>query len=551
MLGCSIVVQRLVTRARPVTDPAWLDLLEEMSDRLIVRRPVQLLQSDGVTVPLVWGAVRPVVLLPAGADDWTDERKRCVLAHELAHVRRWDTLTQSAAHISCIIHWFNPLAWKAARGMRLEREKACDDLVLEASRARASEYASHLLDIARNVPGSLSVPAGAIAMARRSQLEGRVLAILDEGRRRTLAGSSAVVTVLLTIVLVLPLAAMSPFSPEVESAPDRIAAEHAVPEDDLLQSLRGLIHGAANRAAGELAARADELAEQTGWATVSNAAKGVQDDIERTFTVADGGWLMIDTDHGNIHVESGTGGEVRVIVRRTPRGNAEASDFDVSFEQVGDKIMVRGENLYRDGGRNGVNVTFRVSVPSRFNVDLETSGGNIAVEDLDGRVKLNTAGGNLSIGRVTGEVDAQTSGGNISVDGSNADVAVNTSGGNIRLGQVGGIVRATTSGGNISVEEVNGDINARTSGGQIFARLAKQPMGNSTLRTSGGGITVHLAEDIGVDLVAETSAGRVRSDIDVLTRGELRKNRLRGTINGGGPVLELDTSAGDIHIRRL
>ena len=551
MIACSFIVQRLVSRARPVTDPDWLDLLEEMSERLMVRRPVQLLQSGRISVPLVWGAVRPVVLLPEAAGEWTEERRRCVLAHELAHVRRWDTLTQTAAHVACVVHWFNPLAWRAAHSMRLEREKACDDLVLQTSRARASEYASHLLDLARHVPGSLSIPSGALAMARPSQLEGRVLSILDERRRRTLARTSAVVTVLLMMLMLFPIAAMSPFHAVGADEWDSEIAEVQESDPISVDGIRTRIEKAARAAAGEIAARAYAVADEKLNTKISGNTSGVQDEIERTFSAADGGWLMIDTDHGNIDVESGTEGQVHVTVRRTPRGNAEASDFEVSFDQVGDKVTILGDNTIRNSGNNSVSVSYVVRVPHRFNVDLETSGGNIAVDDLDGRAKLNTAGGNLSIGRVTGEVDANTSGGNISVDGSNANVAVNTSGGNINLGRIGGTVIATTSGGNISVEEVNGDLTAKTSGGQISARLATQPQGRCVLKTSGGGITVYLADGIAVNLEAETSAGRVHSDVTVSISGEIKKDRLRGTINGGGPVLELDTSAGDIHIRKL
>ena len=551
MIACSLIVQRIASRARPVTDPVWLDLLEEMSDRLAVRRPVHLLQSDRISVPLVWGAVWPVVLLPGGAGEWTKERMRCVLAHELAHVRRWDTLTQTAAHVACIVHWFNPLAWRAAHSMRLEREKACDDLVLQTSRARASEYATHLLDLARHVPGSLSIPSGALAMARPSELEGRVLSILDERRRRTLARPSAIVTVLLMMLMLIPIAAMSPFNAAGAGEWESEIAEGQVPEAMTVDGSRTRIETATRAAASEIAARAYSIADEKLNAKKSAMLSGKQDDLERTFSVAGGGSLMIDTDHGNIDVESGTEGEVHVTVRRTPRGDAEASDFEVSFEQVGDKVTILGENTIRNSGRNSVSVSYMVRVPQQFNIDLETSGGNIALDDLDGRAKLNTAGGNLSIGRVTGEVDANTSGGNISVDGSNANVAVNTSGGNINLGRIGGTVSATTSGGNISVEEVNGELTAKTSGGQILARLARQPQGRSILKTSGGGITVYLADGIAVDLEAETSAGRVQSDVEVTLRGEIKKDRIHGTINGGGPVLELDTSAGDINIRRL
>jgi DUF4097 and DUF4098 domain-containing protein YvlB len=309
------------------------------------------------------------------------------------------------------------------------------------------------------------------------------------------------------------------------------------------------------------------------------------DVVHRSFNVTPGGWLRIDTDRGNIEVTTGGSNTVEVDVHREARGNASEDDFEVSFEQSGNSIEISGESRERNWGRNNVNVKFVVRLPSKFNVDLETSGGNVSVEDLDGEANVETAGGNLSFGRVTGKISAETAGGNISVEGSEGDVSVETSGGgiklgrvggkveastsggnitvdgsegeltvetsggNIHLGRVGGTVEASTSGGNIHVEEVNGQIEAETSGGSITARMASQPAGDSRLETGGGSITVYLADDIRVDVDADANGGRVESDIPVETRGNLRKDRLQGKINGGGPALILQ---GDrVSIRRL
>ena len=130
-------VRRLARAAEPVTDPAWTELLERFAAAVGVRRPVVLLRSREAAMPLTWGAFRPAVLLPAEADGWTPERRRVVLLHELAHVARRDCLMQLLAEVCCALYWFHPGAWWAARKMRIEREQACDDLVLAAG-ARAS-----------------------------------------------------------------------------------------------------------------------------------------------------------------------------------------------------------------------------------------------------------------------------------------------------------------------------------------------------------------------------------------------------------------------------
>ena len=146
-------------------------------------RPVSIRQSGSVTVPMVWGLLRPVILLPADADNWQPERRRAVLLHELAHIQRQDWLMQTMAQISCAMYWFNPLVWFAARRMRAEMEQACDDYVLNAG-YQSTDYAQHLLDIVRNIKAAGSASRSAVAMARSSKIEGRLRTILAEHRNR-------------------------------------------------------------------------------------------------------------------------------------------------------------------------------------------------------------------------------------------------------------------------------------------------------------------------------------------------------------------------------
>jgi beta-lactamase regulating signal transducer with metallopeptidase domain len=182
----SVAVGRLRLRglrlaAHPPSRADWLPLLRLLCDRLGIGRRVTLLQSADDLMPVTWGWWKPVILLPAQADEWSVERRRVVLLHELAHVQRWDCLTQMMARAACALYWFNPLVWVGARRMCIERERACDDLVLNGG-CRASDYAAHLLEIARTFRRVPQVAA--IAMARSSHLEGRIAAIVDASRAR-------------------------------------------------------------------------------------------------------------------------------------------------------------------------------------------------------------------------------------------------------------------------------------------------------------------------------------------------------------------------------
>jgi beta-lactamase regulating signal transducer with metallopeptidase domain len=218
-------------RALPVVDGEWLALARRLADRLRIERPVSLLRSGRACIPMTWGIVYPVVLLPNDADDWSVDRRAIVLLHELAHVQRFDALTQFIAQFAVALFWFNPLVWIAARQMRAERERACDDVVL-ACGARASDYASDLLQIARGLTGAAGAPAvAALAMARRGEFEGRLLAILDpRTRRQSVSRARTLGASLGVIMLSLPLAALAPATATPPMTQPRVSVAPRTPK---------------------------------------------------------------------------------------------------------------------------------------------------------------------------------------------------------------------------------------------------------------------------------------------------------------------------------
>ncbi len=205
----SLLAVRWITRqAQPIANRRWCDALDVASAMLGLVQTPRLLASTRVSVPFTCGLMRPVLIVPASALDWDDERIHVVLLHELAHVVRRDCLVQAVTHVVCALYWFNPLAWLGARHLRAERERACDDLVLASGTAGAA-YAQHLLDIARaaTVDARPRLASAALAMARPSELEGRLLAILDPRRSRARAPHGVLWQVAcLAALIALPLA---------------------------------------------------------------------------------------------------------------------------------------------------------------------------------------------------------------------------------------------------------------------------------------------------------------------------------------------------------
>lgn len=203
-----LATRRLLRGATPLTQPAWRQLLEQGCERLGVAHKVQLFQGAQDCAPLTFGILRPIVLLPPECADWPVARRRLVLLHELAHIKRQDCLHQLLAQLACALHWFNPLAWRAERLLRQERELAADALVL-ASGVRPSSYASELLAVARSLSHGGRGPAMAVAMASSSQLESRLLRILDPRLDlRPLGWRFKGLSAVLAIGLLLPLGAL-------------------------------------------------------------------------------------------------------------------------------------------------------------------------------------------------------------------------------------------------------------------------------------------------------------------------------------------------------
>lgn len=150
-----------------------------------------LYESGDISVPIAIGVWRPRILLPATWKDWDATKLRSVLAHEQAHVERWDwAILLTAAFARCLL-WFHPLTWFLERHLAALAEQACDDRALLRTGDREG-YAAALLDMAQSVRSQQGrfVFEG-IAMAKESQVKKRIDQILDETRQISGAWSPA------------------------------------------------------------------------------------------------------------------------------------------------------------------------------------------------------------------------------------------------------------------------------------------------------------------------------------------------------------------------
>jgi hypothetical protein len=337
LLGVAIAriawLNRVTGRVR---DESWLVLVDELSHELGLTRRVRVLQAQGPAMPMTWGIRRPTILLPAEADEWDAERRRDVLLHELAHVKRHDFLIQLVARIACAVYWFHPLVWLAAARLREERERACDDHVLRAG-ATPSVYATHLLEIARGLRAARATSLASVAMARPAQLATRLLDVLDTRRSRdTLSIRSAMPAWIAAIAVVVPLAAAAPRVAEPASVfgsidtvprlpspsltPKRVAASVAT------DSLRGCGGEASRRSSSSHSHEGDgdvvTLSITTGNCSITLDGDGkftLNDDFTDIATVASGGRVVIKVDYGahdrRLTVTRGSGGGLERVYK--------------------------------------------------------------------------------------------------------------------------------------------------------------------------------------------------------------------------------------------
>ncbi len=277
--------------------------------------------------------------------------------------------------------------------------------------------------------------------------------------------------------------------------------------------------------------------------------------VRNEFEVSPGGDLEMENLIGDVTIK-GTAENIVVVVESFFFGVDTEKEAEAAFEryrarvsQSGSRIEVIGQNRDR---RRYVRTSYEVTVPAKFNVDVETMGGEVRLEVLEGEARLETLGGDVEASDVTGDLQVETAGGEISVIAMKGEADLETAGGDVELREAsGGPFSLKTAGGEIILRSVEGDVDAETSGGDVEARKIT---GNVDLETSGGDIS--LEDIIGTSHYARTSGGdieanNVQGDVELRTSGgEVIAVLIAGDVFGrtsGGDV-EIDDVSGDVDV---
>ncbi len=271
--------------------------------------------------------------------------------------------------------------------------------------------------------------------------------------------------------------------------------------------------------------------------------------FQKTFPAGVASALVVRSDTGEIRV---TGGAAEVSIQATIDGSrAEVERFEIEAVERNGRIEVSGKSgrsgwsLWRSGS---LQVTYIIQVPDNFRLELNTAGGDVLVRRVGGEVTARTSGGNIGFRDVGGSATASTSGGDIDIERVAGSIRARTSGGDILLSGATSDVEARTSGGDVRVTRVQGEVVAWTSGGNIAVGIEGDHKGIDA-QTSGGSIELLMARTARADIDASTSGGSVRVNLPVTQEVELDDNEFRGQINGGGPAIRARTSGGSIRIR--
>jgi beta-lactamase regulating signal transducer with metallopeptidase domain len=222
--------KRLMADTR-LPGPIVSEIARNQAQRLGMKSAFEVVQSDRVRIPSVFGFWRPIILLPADAESaLSREQLAHLLGHELAHIKRQDIRIGWLVTILVCLNWFNPFVWLASIQLRREREMACDDAVLFATKTNGREYASTIVRMAESFDGATPAGAGFLGILEISDhLLQRTRSVLDPARLRRMGPVSAAFAVVVAIALV-PMGAWT--YANAQPAPKATPAIDAVPKDE-------------------------------------------------------------------------------------------------------------------------------------------------------------------------------------------------------------------------------------------------------------------------------------------------------------------------------
>lgn len=335
---------RLAAEGAPLDDAGWRALFERFLAVVSIRRRVGLKSHPEVAVPLTWGWRRPVILMPDGSEDWTDDERSSALFHELAHVKRADFLVVLLVRMSLALFWWNPLCWAVYRELLKEQEHACDELVLRAG-IRPSAYAASLLAFRRSAGFRWDPSAALLGLLGRSSFQERLAAIL--GQKITFMEVKMKTKIMLGLALVAAVALVGTARPAAgrdTAITGPVLVETALPEAAAPAALAGAPAEAQTATTVQQKAKEQEKAQEAAKAEKEKTV------IEKKIVVVDKGG-----ESSPIEITITGDGQTRKLVLDKTVTITKGKDGDGLILTTREKepIVLKGEPLTLEikGGR--------------------------------------------------------------------------------------------------------------------------------------------------------------------------------------------------------
>jgi len=364
---------RLTREGEAVRDPRWRVLLERFLAAIHLQRKVRLKSHRDVLIPLTWGFLKPVVLIPVGHEAWTEEQRSSALIHELSHVKRADFLVMVLVRLSLAVFWFNPLSWVVFRRLKNEQEEACDELVLRTG-VKPSTYAANLLFFKSTAGSRLSHFAALLGLFGfgKSAFNERLAAILKQ--KWTFQEVKMKTKILLFCAVILAVALIGLARPEIQAAEQ--GQEQSQAEEKKAQEKKQQEQAQTQEEQKQEEQKQKELKKQPVVWTFKEGEKGKQE-----ITIQEGDTVKTIIVDKPIVIKEGAEGKVILI---TPDGKelkflGEAPHLEIKA----DKLEFIKEGKILKVGKDG-EVVYVVGKPD---VDINEAV-KVALKEVPVAVKL-------------------------------------------------------------------------------------------------------------------------------------------------------------------
>ncbi len=309
--------------------------------------------------------------------------------------------------------------------------------------------------------------------------------------------------------------------------------------------------------------------------SLNGFARDGQPTITKTFDLNQPGKLDASSSGGGVTVQ--THDQPQVIIQAFVRKNGRVlspsdnsldevmDNFDINFSKSGSTITAVVKRKGRmNFWRNNVGISLTIIVPEEMSCDVSSSGGGLKISGVKGTHEFSSSGGGVKLENTSGTTKASSSGGGVKATNHNGDIRLSSSGGGVAVEGAHGSVYARSSGGGVTLEDIHGSADASSSGGGVYVQgeassVTAKSSGGSVkvninnlsdelyLQSSGGGVSavIHGGEKLGLDL--DLRSGRVNIDLHNFN-GTSEKDRVKGSMNGGGIPVYAHASGGNVNI---